>query len=132
MKNTLKQTDEIIVRIRESALFYLKLDFGFVAGLVTLISTTKIELKEALSAAADINIIIQCFIFLIVLALLIELSTTSLRNSISLKTEIKERHLLLIRRIVESFYLIQVMAHIALIGFFAGYLFSYLGHISNG
>jgi len=131
MKKIFAETDEVIARIRESALFYLKLDFGFIAGLATLVSVTKIDPDQLLSSAANFKNIILFLICLILFALVIEFVTTDIRNSISIENKIKENHLPLIRKAVNFLYIVQFLAHIFLFGVFSGFLSSYLGHLSN-
>ncbi|MGB0218342.1 MAG: hypothetical protein ACPGJF_03325 [Sinimarinibacterium flocculans] len=116
--------DEKLGRLRESVLFYVKLDFALVAGIAALASTLQIPADELLRTAAELRLGVTFFLALISYALALELLITSTRNSDIASKPSRGRLSGLGLSITKWGYGFLVLAHTAMIGFISGYLLS--------
>ena len=125
MNATTTHEEEAIARLRESALFYLKLDVGFLAGIATLASVLKLDATQLVSAAVEYREIVNALLLLIALAIFIEFSATLARNGLATE-KTAERFVPWFRRIISFCYIVQVFWHMWLMAYASGALVTYL------
>jgi hypothetical protein len=123
--------DSKLARLRESSLFYLKLDFGITAAIATAASAFKLDGNDLLFGIVQFRYIAQAILWFIVYALAFELLITRSRNSSPLQSGVDPRKSELAARNLLILYTVQVFAHILLLVYCIGYIASgldCLGH----
>ena len=119
---------EITNAVRDTCRFYLKIDFGFLAGIISIITILKLGPTELLVAMVDTRFFIVGMVILIIYGLIFDywlLVKSLAKNSSEKQTK------LVIRRTGQGIW-IQLVLHILLISYISSFALGYSrGYVDN-
>jgi hypothetical protein len=118
---TPEQTNRWIDRLRESAVFYLKMDFALLAAAAALLTLFRLENKEMVKVLSQMSESIDWLLALIAYGLTLERSFVYLPNEF--KDEKAARITLWIIKIAFS---VQLLLHLYFLGYLGGYFLGWL------
>ena len=125
MPDDVQELQAALGRLRESVLFYIKLDVALGAGFVTLLTVFNVTPVDVVQFAPFLTGAIKYLVYLIGYGFCLEFLLTWMTDS----HWMRNKYALIIMRCL---YAIQVVGHLALIAYLGGYFSGSIAGFSEG